>query len=154
MTDSNTVQNKQTIVPYLYYEDVEKALRWLSEAFGFREREKETMRSEEGRVVHAAMDVGDSAFMLGSPGKSYRNSKHMGQAGHNLYVYVDNLEEHYARTKRSGAKLLQELSDTFYGDKRYGVEDPEGHQWYFGQKVKEVAPEHWKPTKNDLKGHE
>lgn len=100
------------------------------------------------------MDAGAGLFMLGSPGKAYRNPKHLGQAGHNLYVYVDDIEAHYARTKQSGATLLSELSDTFYGDKRYGVEDPEGHQWYFGQAIKEVSPENWNPTKDDLKGHE
>jgi uncharacterized glyoxalase superfamily protein PhnB len=28
----------------------------------------------------------------------------------------------------------------FYGDRRYGAADPEGHQWYFAQHVREVAP--------------
>ena len=34
-----------------------------------------------------------------------------------------------------------------YGDRRYGAEDPEGHHWYFGQHVRDVALEDMKlPT--------
>jgi len=36
---------------------------------------------------------------------------------------------------------VREPEDQPYGDRTYGTEDPEGHQWSFAQHVRDVAPE-------------
>lgn len=145
--------NPQTITPYLYYEDVAGALAWLSRVFGFTEREVETMKNPEGKIVHSAMVIGDSAVMLGCPGKDYKSPKHLGQATQNLYVHVPDVEQHFKNAKAEGATILSEIEDTFYGDRRYGVEDLEGHHWYFAKTLREIKPEDWQPTDADLDGH-
>lgn len=141
-----------TITPYLYYEDVAAALDWLSRAFGFREREKETMRSE-GKVVHAAMQLGDGVIMVGCPGSDYKCPKRLGQATQNLYVYVEDVQRHFENARSAGATILSGVEDTFYGDRRYGAADPEGHHWYFAETIRQIAPEDWRPSGEDLKGH-
>lgn len=132
----------QTVTPYLLYEDVAAALDWLSRAFGFRE----TVRLEPraGYVNHAEMDVGDgSVVYLGNPaGETFRNPKRAG-ATVMLYVYVEDVEAHHERARAAGARIFEEPSDQDYGDRRYGVEDLEGHQWFFATRIKEVAPEEW-----------
>jgi PhnB protein len=138
---------------YLFYEDVAGALTWLARSFGLVEREIETMKNEEGKVVHTAMLIGSGSIMMGCPSVDYKNPKKLGQATQNLYVYVDDVDQHFKNAKAEGATILSELEDTFYGDRRYGVEDLEGHNWYFAEKVREVAPEDWKPTAEDLDGH-
>ncbi len=57
-----------------------------------------------------------------------------------LYVKVNDADEHFARSKKAGAKILEEPEDTFYGHRRYGAEDPEGHQWYFSHEIKARKP--------------
>lgn len=141
------------ITPYLYYENVERALEWLSDAFGFHERKEETMRGAEGTVVHASMELGSGIIMLGNPGADYQNPKRLGQTTQNLYVYVDDVGLHFERAKQAGATVLSDPEETFYGDRRYGVEDLEGHHWYFAQKLRDIPAENWKPTAEDLKGH-
>jgi len=142
------------VTPYLLYEDVKGALGFLAKAFGFHEREIETMTGPSGNVVHSAMEIdGGGAIMLGCPGADYKNPKRLGQATQQLYVYVDDAKKHFEQAKQAGAKILAELEETFYGDLRYGVEDLEGHAWYFAQKIRDVAPEDWKPTDADLEGH-
>lgn len=135
----------QTVTPYLYYEDVARALDWLSKAFGFRE----TVRYERaaGYVNHAEMDVGDgSPIYLGDPGDDYRNPKRLGTSTCSVYVYVADVDAHHARAVEAGATIIDELHDEEYGDRRYGADDPEGHQWFFAQRIKEVAPEEWGAT--------
>ncbi|NQZ98685.1 MAG: VOC family protein [Myxococcales bacterium] len=127
-----------TVTPYLYYEDVERALAWLSNAFGFVDRESETMRNDDGRVVHASMVGGDEIILMGCPGPSYKCPKRSGHVSQNLYVYVDDVEQHFARSKRAGAEIISELEDTFYGDRNYGVEDLEGHRWYFSRQLQQL----------------
>ena len=146
-------ESSQVVTPYLYYEDVEAALRWLASAFGFQEHEKETMRNPEGKVVHAKMTVGEAVILMGCPSDDYKCPKSLGHVTQNLYVYVSDLEEHLEQAKKAGATLLSELEETFYGDRRYGVADLEGHQWYFAETLRQVEPEDWNPTPQDMKGH-
>jgi uncharacterized glyoxalase superfamily protein PhnB len=135
----------QTVTPYLLYEDVTAALDWLSQAFGFRETVR--LQGEAGYVNHAEMDVGDgSPIYLGDPGDDYRNPKRLGASTCMMYVYVDDVDAHRARAGGAGAKVFEEPADQEYGDRRYGVDDLEGHQWFFATRIKEVAPEEWGAT--------
>jgi PhnB protein len=123
------------ITPYLLYEDVGSALKFLSKAFGFRKYGR-PMMAPNGNVNHAAMKFGNDVVMLGCPGSKYKNPKRLGQATQSLYINVDDVDKHFQRSKKVGAKILAEPEDQFYGDRRYGAEDPEGHQWYFAQEIK------------------
>lgn len=126
------------LTPYLLYKDVGQALDWLRKAFGFREF-GDRMEGSDGTIQHAAMQLADgSIFMLGCPGPRYKNPKKLGSVTQILHVNVDNVDTHYAWAKKAGAKILEKPADTFYGDWRYGVADPEGHQWFFAQHVRDV----------------
>jgi uncharacterized glyoxalase superfamily protein PhnB len=119
---------RQTVTPYLLYEDAGAAVEWLAKAFGFREAER---IEHEGVVAHAELDVGDgSRIFLGGPGGDYRNPKAVGRTSL-VYVYVEDVDAHHARAKDAGAEIVEEPHDEPYGDRRYAAEDPEGHVWYF-----------------------
>jgi len=120
------------ITPYLLYEDVGEALKFLSNAFGFKEY-GEQHRNADGTINHAAMQFEDHVVMMGCPGGSYKNPKKLGHATKMLYIDVQDVDQHFARAQKAGARIIEEPKDTFYGARRYGAEDPEGHQWYFAQ---------------------
>ena len=120
---------RQTVTPYLLYEDAGAALEWLSKAFEFTETER--IENPDGTVGHAEMDVGDgSRIFLGSPGEGYQNPRSAGRTAL-VYVYVEDVDEHYAQAKDAGAEIVEEPAEQPYGDRRYAAEDPEGHVWYF-----------------------
>jgi PhnB protein len=121
-------------MPYLLYEDVGAALGWLATAFGFRERLR--MSRPDGTVGHAEMAAGDGVILMGNPGPSYRNPRHLGQVTHSVYVYVDDVDAHFHRARDAGARILEEPADQPCGDRRYGAEDPEGHHWYFAARIR------------------
>jgi PhnB protein len=123
------------ITPYLLYEDVAGAMRFLSKAFGFK-KSGSTMSGKSGKVTHAAMKLDDDLIMMGYPGPRYKNPKKLGEAAQILYVKLHDADDHFARAKKAGAKILEEPEDTFYGHRRYGAEDPEGHRWYFFHEIK------------------
>ena len=133
------------ITPYLLYEDVAGALEWLTRAFGFEE-DGQRFHGPDGKVNHAAMKFGDGVIMMGYPGPGYKSPKRLGQATQQLYIYVEDVDTHFDRARKAGATILEEPEDKFYGDRRYGASDPEGHQWYFAQHVRDVAPEDMKPS--------
>jgi len=130
----------QKLVPYLLYKDVGKALAFLRKAFGFTEW-GDRFSGEDGTIMHAAVQIskGGEILMMGCPGAKFKNPKKLGTATQLLYINVDNVDKHFARARKAGAKIVTKLEDTFYGDRRYGVADPEGHQWYFAQHVRDVS---------------
>ena len=97
------------------------------------------MRRPDGKINHAAMKLGDDLIMMGCPGSEYKNPKRLGQATQSLYINIANVDRHFQRARKAGAKILEEPTDTFYGHRRYGAEDPEGHQWYFAQDIKKQS---------------
>lgn len=131
----------RTITPYLLYEDVAGAVAWLVEAFGF----EEILRYSEpdGEVIHAELRHGDARLMLGDPGEEYRNPLRIGHVSQYVYVLVDDVDAHFERARAAGARILLEPTDQEYGDRRYDVEDCEGHRWMFAQRMRDLRPEDW-----------
>jgi PhnB protein len=130
----NLQEFRDTIIPYLYYEDVAGALEWITRVFGFKERHR--MTRSDGNVNHAEMTFNNGLIMMGDPGPDYKNPKRLGHLTQTLYVYVPDVDAHFQRTTESGAKIIQQLEDQPYGDRTYGAEDLEGHTWYFAQPLK------------------
>jgi uncharacterized glyoxalase superfamily protein PhnB len=125
---------RQTVTPYLLYEDAGAALEWLAEAFGFREIDR--IEGENGAVGHAEMDVGDgSSVFLGSPSSGYQGPKRLGTRTALVYAYVPNVDAHHARAKQAGAEIVEDPADQPYGDRRYAAADLEGQHWYFAQRL-------------------
>ena len=126
------------MTPYLLYEDLEGTLTWLAKAFGFRERHRHP--APDGKLTHAEMILGeDGVILMGHPGPQYRNPKHLGKHTQYVYVRIENLDEHFERAVKCGATILEKPTDQPYGDRRYGVEDPEGHRWYFAQSISRTS---------------
>jgi PhnB protein len=140
---TNPPENMPRITPYLYYQDVAAALDWLASAYGFTERMR--MPGPDGGVIHAEMEYADGVIMMGCPSADYRNPLSLGQATQGLYLFVDDVDKHFQHAKESGAKIIDEPEDQFYGDRRYTTEDPEGHQWFFAARVRDVANEDMTP---------
>lgn len=49
-----------------------------------------------------------------------------------------DIDDHCARAKRAGAKIVMEPADQFYGHRTYVATDLEGHYWSFAQPVRNI----------------
>jgi PhnB protein len=134
----------QAVTPYLLYEDVASALRWLSDAFGF----EEVLRFEgaDGVVNHAELRSGGDSIYLGWPGPDYRSPMKLGTRTSLVHVYVDDVEAHCDRARRAGAEIAREPEDQPYGDRRYDAYDLEGQMWSFATRGRGVPPAEWGAT--------
>ena len=135
---SNPPAGLPRILPHLIYDDVGAAVEWLSRAFGFRERTSARHTSPDGTIGRTQLEVEDSLVTLGLP-SVHGDSPRRG-VGAMLYVYVDDVDEHHRRALAAGASVVLELATQPWGDRRYQVTDPEGHQWTFAQHVEDVEP--------------
>ena len=55
-------------------------------------------------------------------------------------IFVDDVDAHCARAREAGARILIEPTTKDYGDdngsnRGYLAEDPEGHGWFFMQRL-------------------
>lgn len=130
------------IVPHLIYDDVSRAVEWLSRVFGFGERTDSRHINPDGTLQRVQIDAAGSIITLGLP------SIHGGSPSHGtstmLLVFVDEVDEHYRRTVASGATIVLPLEDRPWGHRSYQVADPEGHQWTFAQHVRDVEADVWR----------
>ena len=126
----------------LFYEDAGAAIDWLCRAFDFQVRLK--IDGEEGRVTHSELEYGEAVIMVSSVSPEKRHASPRSVQGANtqsLFIYVDDVEAHYARARAAGAKIVKELSVSDYGeeywaDNGYGALDLEGHGWWFAQRTR------------------
>ena len=137
----NPPEGMPRCTPYLYYNDVSAALDWLSGTFGLSQRF--SLPAKDGSIMHAEMGLEDAVIMIGtaSAERQVQSPQNLGGVNQALFIYVDDVDAHYQHTKASGATILMEPDEMFWGDRIYAVADLEGHQWTFAQHVKDIPPE-------------
>jgi uncharacterized glyoxalase superfamily protein PhnB len=126
------------VMPHVVYEDVARAIEWLTATFGFEEHyhygepaQGAQMRAGRGWLMLTSARPGRT-----TPGKS-------GAWTQCLTVFVDDVDVHYENAKAAGAKISEELNEPAYGERQYGAIDLEGHLWLFSRHVKDVDPAEW-----------
>ena len=122
-----------TVIPVAPYPDLEQAIGWLCDAFGF------TLRLRIGNH-RAQMNVGDGAVVL------TQSLAADGRLSHSIMVRVEDVDLHYARAAVYGAAVLCPPADYPYGERQYTVADCAGNCWTFSQTLEDVAPEEWGGT--------
>lgn len=134
----------------LFYEDPRAAIDWLCRAFGFEVRL--LVEGPGGRVEHSELEYGDGLVMVAgttpSPAKADEAWRQRiaspGQLGNrytaNVCLHIDDADAHCAQAREHGADIVYEPKTTDYGgdywaDRSYACFDPEGHLWWFMQRV-------------------
>jgi len=142
----NPPKGLSRITPYLYYNNVDAALDWLVNTFGFSRGEEIT--NANGQIIHAEMSFKGGAIMMGPPSdeKGSKSPKELSGVNQSLYIYVENIDEHYQQSSNAGATITAEPTDMFWGDRMYKAQDLEGHFWQFAENIEDISPEDMQPT--------
>ena len=136
----------QGVVPMISYADGPAAMDWLSNAFGFEERER--WLDESGVLMHGEMSTGRGLIMLATPTPDYEGPRlhrsHCDAAAagavapwviDGVLVYVDDVAAHFEHAQEVGASLLSAVEAGPEGSLLYRAEDVEGHRWMFMQRA-------------------
>jgi uncharacterized glyoxalase superfamily protein PhnB len=67
----------------------------------------------------------------------------MDELTHAVMVRVEDVDKHFERTQRFGARIIRSPADYPYGERQYTVEDLGGHVWTFSESITDVDPEEW-----------
>jgi uncharacterized glyoxalase superfamily protein PhnB len=139
-----------TIYPRLAYDDEVAALEYLTRVFGFVER-REARMGDPVEGMLAWLEYGDGVVMIGRATSASRDVHGLvspvdgGKTTCMFNVFVDDVDAHYERAVREGARIVMEINDAFYGYRRYEALDVEGHRWHFAEPLAHVRERRGEP---------
>jgi PhnB protein len=133
--------NYPRVTPYLTIDGAAAAIDFYRDVLGAEERGR--MPGPDGKIGHAELAIGDSMIMLSDafPGMDQPSPTSLGGSPVFLMVYVEDVDDVFARAVKAGAKELAPVQDQFYGDRSGQFEDPFGHRWNVASHVEDVPPE-------------
>ena len=114
MTVKAVPEGWHTVTPRLFVAGAAKLVDFLKQTFGATGG----FRNDGPSEIH----IGDSIVMVSEAGQ--RNAMPAF-----LYVYLDDVDGAFRRAVESGASVIEEPQDMFYGDRRATVRDPFGNIW-------------------------
>jgi uncharacterized glyoxalase superfamily protein PhnB len=92
------------------------------------------------------MRAGNAWIMLQRARPSRSTPGQQGCATQSLTVFVEDVDTHFQRAKSAGARIIEDLQETVYGERQYGVEDFAGHCWLFSWHARDLSPDEWGAT--------
>jgi uncharacterized glyoxalase superfamily protein PhnB len=125
------------LLPHIVYQNVPEAIAWLTRVFGFCEHYR------YGEPNAAQMYLGKAYIMIRGGRQGEAVPAQIGAGTQSLTVFVEDVDAHYRHAKSEGAKIVEDLHETEYGERQYGVEDLDGHHWLFSRHARDVSPEEW-----------
>lgn len=130
-----------TLTPHIVVKNADDALDFYANAFGaVTER---IQRTPDGKVMHAAVRIGDSMLLLNEefPQWGVVGPETLEGTPVTIHMYCTNVDAAWERARKAGCRIGMELQNTVWGD-RYGMLlDPFGHHWAMAQRIEDLTPE-------------
>jgi len=128
-------QNAQ-LMAMIYVDSVEDARAWYVDKLGFTHMMG--MLGKDGRLDFCTVSLGGARIMLMRPadgieGTGATTSKRPVE----LYMEVADVEAYYDRLKKQKVKPTSTLTDQWWGDRTFTVQDPFGYRIWFFRNVSE-----------------
>ena len=133
-------EGMHSVTPHIVCAGAASAIEFYKKAFGAVETGR--LPAPDGRIMHAAIRIGDSTVMLVDemPEWGALGPKSLKGSPVTIHLYVEDVDAFVARAVNAGAKITMPVADQFWGD-RYGkLEDPFGHHWSVATHVRDVSP--------------
>jgi predicted enzyme related to lactoylglutathione lyase len=127
-----------TVLPHVVYQDVAEAVIWLGRTFGFEEhyRYGEPISGAQMRLANAWIMVRKAREGCQSPAQ-------LSYGTQSLTVFVEDVDAHFRKAQAAGAKIVEDLHETMYGELQYAAVDLDGHHWLFSRHARDVSPSEW-----------
>jgi len=122
----------RSVTPHLNPLRSEEFIEFARKAFGGEETYR--AQSQEGRILHAQIRIGDSVISMGDAHGPYQPMPST------LHLYVPDTDAIYAQALAAGAASIQPPADQPYGDRSAGVTDPFGNRWFIATHLRDVSP--------------
>lgn len=125
--------------PHYWTRDIEGVSTHYVEVLGFELAER---FPEEGAMMWCCLHLGEAQVMFGELPDDAKGGlvdevqgRMGGKEALSVYINCGDVDAHRAHAGEGGAKILEDVHDTFYGLREYTVEDPDGHLLSFFQPI-------------------
>ena len=137
-------KNCGAVSAVLIVSDVKAAAGFYQKAFGFTKRG--LMNGPDGKPMHAELRLRDTTLMLGPeyPDHGMRSANTLLGTPVTLFLMVEHVDKIFAKAVKLGAKVLQNPTDMFWGDRCATVADPDGNRWMIATHIAEPTPQEMK----------
>ena len=112
----------------IHYAKPASAARWLRDVFGFEPASNIPEADSDDENTWVEFHIGTSSLMVF---KRVGDAAEGAPVTHTPWVFVDDLDAHYAHAKASGAQILKDIWQ--HGARAYDAADLEGNCWTFAQ---------------------
>jgi len=133
-------EGMHSVTPHLVCAGASDAIAFYTRAFGAVETTR--LPGPNGKLMHAAIRIGDSTVMLVDEMPEWNSVGPRALKGTpvTIHLYVEDVDAVVARAVAAGATVIMPVADMFWGD-RYGVlEDPFGHKWSVATHMRDATP--------------
>ena len=129
----------EKVIPILVCQNIAAEHDFLVDTLGFSSGG--IHRAPDGQVVHGEVRIGSVVIWLHRVVDDLKLAapRSMPAASGGLVVFVSDVDAHYSRATSRGARTDSEPKDMPYGQREYGLTDPEGHRWWFASPLKQKA---------------
>lgn len=134
-------EGMHTLTPHIVCEGASDAIAFYKKAFNAQEMAR--LQGPNGKVMHAAIRIGDSVLMLMDdfPEWGSLGPKALKGSPVTLHLYMNDVDAAMKQAVEAGAQVTMPAADMFWGD-RYGqVVDPFGHRWSIATHKTDLSPE-------------
>jgi PhnB protein len=134
-------EGMHTLTPHIVCEGASDAIAFYKKAFNAEEITR--LPGPNGKVMHAAIRIGDSVLMLMDDFPEWGSLGPQALKGTpvTLHLYVKDVDAALQQAVAAGAQVTMPAADMFWGD-RYGqVVDPFGHRWSIATRKQDLTPE-------------
>ena len=126
------------MMPMISVSDVDTVRDFYTQKLGFEHQMG--VLGKDGKLDFVNVVLGDASIMFARP----QDGSQPSGAPHNvdLYVNVNKVDAHHKQSTAAGAKVVDELTDQWWGDRTYVIQDPNGYRvWFYEHKSDPVPPE-------------
>ena len=132
----------KSIITTLAVADIDASVRFYTEVLGFDIAF--TLPGEDGKLIHASVQRGDSYLMFGriDPSKAHDQ----GPLGRGVVLYAsvaddEDIDAYFQRVRNAGATVVQVPTDQFWGHRDWGITDPDGYLLFISKETQAVSPD-------------
>ena len=132
-------QGMHSVTPHLVCAGAAQAIEFYKQAFGAIEKGR--MPGPDGRLMHAAVKIGDSTVMLVDemPEWGALGPKSLKGSPVTIHLYVEDVDSFVARAVKAGAKVTMPMAYMFWGDRVGMLVDRWNIKWTIAKRVKDLT---------------
>lgn len=141
-----------SLTPHLVCDGAAQAIDFYKKAFNAVELAR--LPGPNGKLMHAAVRIGDSTLMLvdAFPEWNSLDPKALNGSPVTVHLYVEDADATIAQAVAAGAKVTMPAADMFWGD-RYGqIVDPFGHRWSVATHKLDMTPQEMQEGMKQMSG--